>query len=183
MIVPGCCFYLFNSLSVTACKLYDRTIFYNGVETYTDNCSWVAPGITEPTLVCSTYISDLYPLYFEDSMTASVAYVDGYMFSGLAENLDANCSIVSGVLTTTTSYSSYSLWPKEDLDASATIVSGVLTTTTSYGSYSLWPNESLDASAAIISGEMNVTAGYITYSNYLSENLDASCAIVSGVLT
>ena len=136
-----------------------------------------------------TYMSDLYPVYFEDSMSASAACVDGRLYQELYniadadENLTANCGIISGVLNTTVSYSSYNNWINEELTANCGIISGVLNTTVSYGSYNLWPTENLDASCSVVSGSLTVTVGYVDYLNYQNESLDASCSIISGVLT
>jgi hypothetical protein len=187
MIVPGCFFAIYNAIPGTACNLHDRVIYYNGEETYTNDCYWVEPEEDGFVSVCTTYISDLYPVYFEDSMSASAAYVSGRLYKELYdianEELGASCAIVSGVLTATVSYSTYNNWTNEELGASCAIVSGVLTTTVSYGTYNNWINEELGASCSIVSGVLTVTTGYATYSNYQDESLTASCSIISGVLT
>jgi hypothetical protein len=145
--------------------------------------------IIDPHRNITILTSDPYPIRTIERVATQFEILSGWCVTLLPTGkVRAGLELVSGALTLTVAYVTYSNWrifQPDQAVATFELDSGSLIVTVAYVTYSNPPDEAI-TSFELISGDLTVTVVFITYSNWrtlLPDQATTSFELVSGSLT
>jgi len=129
----------------------------------------------------TTYVSNLYPIYYNDSLSSYADFTAASTSRILINEVNSSASLLGGSLKSILKTYTDSVL-NLGLNTSASLESGSLNTVVRYGTYNNYSAESLITSASLEGGTLSIVVGYQVYLNYHAENIVTSAQLLGGDL-